>query len=985
LNHLWQSTVFAALAGALTLVFRRNNAAIRHQIWLTASLKFLLPFSLLVSLGDFIHWRPTPSPQEMLPVGDAPSSVPVSSAPGSEISSAIRAFGEPFASVASPKDAASESGSRPWFSIVRVAFVLWLGGVLFQLFSWLRQWFSVRARLRAATPLELDVPALIPAVSSSTSIEPSVFGIFRPVLLLPERITEELNSSQIESILLHESAHVSRHDNLWAALHMVVESLFWFHPMVWWIGKRMAEQRERACDEEVLRGFAEPEVYAEAILNVCKLHLKTPMACMAGVASSNLRERVEGIMNHRQPQNLNIGRKLMLFGAALVALCGPILVGMTEARQTGQREESFVYSGVDVPGSTSTTARSINNLGQIVGSFVDSTGTHAFLFNNGKFSTIDVPGSAWTIATGINNAGQIVGGYGTGGETGNHGFLVSNGAFSTFDVPGSLDTIAYGINNKGQIVGTYLGTDNFRHGFRLSGGNYALVEVPNSRAGSARSVNDAGQIVGLSGFSAAAIGFVFSDGSYSKVELSPNTYVEAIALNNLGDIAGQEGGPQPPFRGFIRNGTERSAIELPGAPFSWNVQGINDLGQVVGEFSDRVGRTHGYLATPTALGSPRINPDQPPIRITDLNTGPSLPVPAGSATSPGLRGSQSESGIAVASVSARGSLNRGGTETLSAALHRVANGIVQAIGRTRPGNAERIRHLEIARAAAERALANAEGAVSSRGVTASQPKARVFQLPDNLQGVDPGLGITYTNLNMVTEAVARSTVGNRDLIYRDIEIISEELIAALVAARDFSLAGRGRGDRGLVPSAEIRGGKNAVAGGPNNLLSRIEITDRSTTGAWALEEGGVTVGPDNWARLCLPWRGIAGDYDIFVEFTRSQGNEGFGLLLTPGPALDKRFLFQLSAVGNQWVQINGPSDALKARVAMPFGPNGTRHSLRVRVLRDAVEAYLDGNEIFRYSTDYSDFQRQDWGFGGCAFGLVSWFNVITFHHIEVRG
>jgi uncharacterized membrane protein len=42
----------------------------------------------------------------------------------------------------------------------------------------------------------------------------------------------------------------------------------------------------------------------------------------------------------------------------------------------------------------------------------DSSGTHAFLFNNGRFSTIDVPGSTWTIATGINNIGQIIGGYG---------------------------------------------------------------------------------------------------------------------------------------------------------------------------------------------------------------------------------------------------------------------------------------------------------------------------------------------------------------------------------------------------------------------------------------------------------------------------------------------------------------------------------------------------------------------------------------------
>src|SRR6195952_5108317 len=56
---------------------------------------------------------------------------------------------------------------------------------------------------------------------------------------------------------------------------MFVEALFWFHPLVWWIGKRMVEERERACDEEVLRMLGEPQPYAEGILNVCKLYTES--------------------------------------------------------------------------------------------------------------------------------------------------------------------------------------------------------------------------------------------------------------------------------------------------------------------------------------------------------------------------------------------------------------------------------------------------------------------------------------------------------------------------------------------------------------------------------------------------------------------------------------------------------------------------------------------------------------------------------------
>ena len=80
---------------------------------------------------------------------------------------------------------------------------------------------------------------------------------------------------------------------------MFVETVFWFHPLVWWIGKRMVEERERACDEEVLRLGSEPQVYAEGILNVCKLYMESPLACVSGVTGANLKKRIEAIMSNR--------------------------------------------------------------------------------------------------------------------------------------------------------------------------------------------------------------------------------------------------------------------------------------------------------------------------------------------------------------------------------------------------------------------------------------------------------------------------------------------------------------------------------------------------------------------------------------------------------------------------------------------------------------------------------------------------------------
>jgi len=69
--------------------------------------------------------------------------------------------------------------------------------------------------------------------------EPGVVGILRPVLLLPEGILDQLDQTQLDALLAHEFCHVRRRDNLTAAIHMVVQAIFWFHPLTWWIGVRL--------------------------------------------------------------------------------------------------------------------------------------------------------------------------------------------------------------------------------------------------------------------------------------------------------------------------------------------------------------------------------------------------------------------------------------------------------------------------------------------------------------------------------------------------------------------------------------------------------------------------------------------------------------------------------------------------------------------------------------------------------------------------
>lgn len=123
------------------------------------------------------------------------------------------------------------------------------------------------------------------------------------------------------------------------------------------------------------------------------------------------------------------------------------------------------FTMIDVPGVFETSPREINEVGEIVGFFVDGTGTHGFLLSEGTFSTIDVPGEFGTIAYGINPEGDIVGSFGPTATR--QSFLLSQGVFSTFGFPGAPRTEAFTISADGVIVGFYVSALGpvFVHGF----------------------------------------------------------------------------------------------------------------------------------------------------------------------------------------------------------------------------------------------------------------------------------------------------------------------------------------------------------------------------------------------------------------------------------------------------------------------------------------------------------------------------------------
>jgi uncharacterized protein (TIGR03435 family) len=341
-DHLWQSTLVAAAAALLTVCFRNNAARIRHAIWLAASAKFLVPFAALIAVGRRLGITP---PEAALP---ARLDIQIQF---------VDTVARPFS--IQPLDGPVVAGvpaGADWLAVLPyVLGGVWMAGATALLVAWLVRWRRIARTIAASAPLaddrvlvplqRLDASPRLHAVSARTTLEPGVFGIRRPVLVWPERITERLDDDHIEAILAHELCHVQRRDNLWAAVDGVARALFWFHPMVWWIGARLIDERERACDESVVAAGSKPERYAESIVRTCRHSLEAPALCMAGVTGANLSARIERIMNGQAIGATTWWKRVLVAGAGAAAVIGPVAVGIA----SGPPPQAQVQSGGDRP------------------------------------------------------------------------------------------------------------------------------------------------------------------------------------------------------------------------------------------------------------------------------------------------------------------------------------------------------------------------------------------------------------------------------------------------------------------------------------------------------------------------------------------------------------------------------------------------------------------------------------------------------------
>ncbi|HEY4762356.1 MAG TPA: M56 family metallopeptidase [Candidatus Sulfotelmatobacter sp.] len=154
---------------------------------------------------------------------------------------------------------------------------------------------------------------------------PTAVGLVKPIILIPRWVMQELSPDELNQILLHELAHFGRWDDWTNLAQKIVKALFFFHPAVWWIEKRVSLEREMACDDAVLAETASPRAYAECLANLAEKTLLHRSIALAQSALGRIRQtslRVAQILDvNRAPVTARAWKPAVSLVAGFALVC----------------------------------------------------------------------------------------------------------------------------------------------------------------------------------------------------------------------------------------------------------------------------------------------------------------------------------------------------------------------------------------------------------------------------------------------------------------------------------------------------------------------------------------------------------------------------------------------------------------------------------------------------------------------------------------
>ncbi|MCA9145893.1 MAG: hypothetical protein KDB05_24040, partial [Planctomycetales bacterium] len=263
--------------------------------------------------------------------------------------------------------------------LLRLVIALWGGRRLKQSASAVVDRGVLDVLMTQASRIGLKV---VPCVAYCERVSvPVVVGILKPTILLPASFATGLATDQLEAIFLHELAHIHRFDLLMNLAQRVIESVLFFHPAVWYISRRISDERENCCDDFVVRSGCERLRYANALIRMAELCGKfsgledaPPLSTLAatGDRPSLFKRRVMRLINGEP--NVRLTRGGMICTIAMLLLVGsPVAV-----------QHLLVYATADEMSSATTETDVLSTTGRIVGQLVGENrlpdAAHAVVF-----------------------------------------------------------------------------------------------------------------------------------------------------------------------------------------------------------------------------------------------------------------------------------------------------------------------------------------------------------------------------------------------------------------------------------------------------------------------------------------------------------------------------------------------------------------------------------------------------------------------------
>src|SRR6185312_16574086 len=158
---------------------------------------------------------------------------------------------------------------------------------------------------------EFDSPRSVRLCVSDRLRVPTAIGFTKPLVVIPSWTMQELSAAELNTILLHELAHLQRRDDWTNLVQKILGALLFFHPAVWWIEKKLALEREMACDDMVLASTTSPRAYAECLVSLAEKSFLRRGLALAQAAVDRLRNvtlRVSQILDVHRPRATRVWR-----------------------------------------------------------------------------------------------------------------------------------------------------------------------------------------------------------------------------------------------------------------------------------------------------------------------------------------------------------------------------------------------------------------------------------------------------------------------------------------------------------------------------------------------------------------------------------------------------------------------------------------------------------------------------------------------------